>query len=153
MCRVWVFLLLSCRGTQADDVISSPADCWDVMSEGDSSCHRCQTAQPAAYQTAGYSVTADMLNRPLKRNGRQPYRCLTVTHQRASNVANWTPGDNNEKFYIYCDTIVFLPSIMRICLLKKILDHMWCRGDSRYFCAVCEHPGCLEVNIMKRVWG
>lgn len=69
MCRVWVFLLLSCRGTQVDDVISSPADCWDVMSEDDSSCHGCQTAQPAAYQTAGYSVTVDMLNRPLKRNG------------------------------------------------------------------------------------
>lgn len=53
---------------------------------GDSSFHGCQPAQPAAYQTAGYSVTADMLNRPLKRNGHQPYRCLTVTHQRASNA-------------------------------------------------------------------
>lgn len=77
------------QSTQAGSVISSPADCWDVMTEGDSCCRGCQTAQPAAYQTAGYCVTADMLNRPFKRICRQPYRCLTVAHQRASNVVNW----------------------------------------------------------------
>lgn len=70
------------------------------MSEGDSSCHGCQTAPPAASQTAGYSVTADMLNRPLKRNRRQPYRCLTVARQIASSAVNWTLGDDKETFEI-----------------------------------------------------
>lgn len=78
------------------------------MTEGDSHCRGCQTAQPAAYQTAGYSVTADMLNRPLKRNRRQLYRCLTVTHQRASNAVNWIPGESKEKFDIYAGPIGFL---------------------------------------------
>lgn len=150
MCRVWGFPLPSCWGTQADSVISSTADCRDILSEGDSSCHGCQTAQPAAYQTAGYSVTADMLNRPLKRNGRQPYRCLTVTHQRASNTANWTPSDSKGKFDIYRGAIVFLSSITRTCLLKKFLAHMRCCGDSSDFFATCDHPRCLEVNVVKR---
>lgn len=63
------------KGTQEANALSSPADCWDViaLTEGDSSCHGCQTAQPAAYQTAGYSVTGDMLNQPLKRNHCQRY--------------------------------------------------------------------------------
>lgn len=112
------------------------------MSEGDSSCHGCQTARPAAYQTAGYSVTADMLNRPLKRNRRQPYRCLTVTHQRASNTANWTLGESKEKFDIYRGTIEFLPSITKISAMS---DHMQC----------CEifvwRRHCLEANAMWRV--
>lgn len=60
----------TCEGTQEANTLSSPADCQDViaLTEGDSSCHGCQTARPAAYQTAGYGVTGDMLNQPLKRN-------------------------------------------------------------------------------------
>lgn len=87
------------------------------MSEGDSRCPGCQTAQAAAYQTAGYSVTADMLNRPLKRNHRQPYRSLTVTHQRASNTANWTVGESKEKFDIYRGTTELLPSMTKISVM------------------------------------
>lgn len=65
----------TCEGTQEADALSSPADCWDViaLTEGDSSCHACQTTGPAAYQTAGYGVTGDMLNQPLKRNHCQCY--------------------------------------------------------------------------------
>lgn len=69
------FFLPTCyKSTQGASVISSLADCWDVnaLSKGDSSCHGCQTARPAAYQTAGYSVTGDMLNQLLKRNCFQP---------------------------------------------------------------------------------
>lgn len=53
---------------QEASALSSPADCWDLiaLTEGDSGCHGCQTTGPAAHQTAGYGVTGDMLNQPLK---------------------------------------------------------------------------------------
>lgn len=67
----WLFFFLNAKVHRK----TSLADCWDViaLTEGDSSCHGCQTARPAAYQTAGYSVTGDMLNQPLKRNCCQLY--------------------------------------------------------------------------------
>lgn len=81
----FVFFFFSAHeGTQKAAPLSSPSDCWDVISltKGDSSCHGCQTARPAAYQTAGYSVTGDMLNQPLKRNHCQRYM---ATDNQSSN--------------------------------------------------------------------
>lgn len=79
------FFLPTCyKSTQGASVISSLADCWDVnaLSKGDSSCHGCQAARPAAYQTAGYSVTGDTLNQLLKRNCCQP---RTTADSRSSD--------------------------------------------------------------------
>lgn len=75
-CRVSILSFFStCEDAQEAGAPPSPVDCWDViaLTEGDSSCHGCQTARPAAYQTAGYTVTGDMLNQPLKRNHCQLY--------------------------------------------------------------------------------
>lgn len=89
-----MLLFSTCKGIQEAGALSSPADCWDViaLTEGDSSCHGCQMARPAAYQTAGYSVTSDMLNQPLKRNHCQRY--MAADNQSSQGGGSWAQMDS-----------------------------------------------------------
>lgn len=86
----------TCQGTLETGAFSSLTDCWDViaLTEGDSSCHGCQTARPAADQTAGYGVSADMLNQPLRRNRCQPY--MVADSQSSRRLIN-APLDSERR--------------------------------------------------------